>query len=186
MSIFTHLPNQFEFEHQGGVFTAKKSFWQNTLDKSADTYIISLEGIGEYVETDIGVNTDDWVADAIAAVDAHTNDLNTAKFIETGDEEVTDDLIEAATAPPEESSFDEEVAIESVQDYDVDLPFPAVTEDTEEPLEGETDESMSEGDAQAVEDVAISRVQGFGNTLEEEMANDEVFVIHGDAYQPRQ
>jgi hypothetical protein len=164
MSIFTHVPDEFEFEYQGGNFFAKKSFWQNTLDKSCTTYIISLEDRGEIGELDINVNTDDWEADSKEFIDTKVADLTMDKFIQTGDEDVNKSLAEAVTSPPEEET---DFVVE--EDEDV-LPFPAVEEDDSIPAVGEVHGESFDGDnAEAVQEVDESQTN--------DQPRDEEFVF---------
>jgi len=165
MSVFTHIPEKFEFEFQGGEFLAQKSFWQNTLDKSTCTYVISLSGFGEYGEVLINVNTDDWISDAIEFVKEHTVELAMQKFVDTGDESVTTNVIEAITELPAEDPDERDVPF---KEYAASLPFPAVVESDPEDLPvGETEESVSDGDSQAVEDVDVSQFSTSDPLIEE-------------------
>lgn len=154
MSAFSRIPNDFSFEHKGGQFIAKKSFWQNTLDKSITTFVIELEGFGEYGEVKIPVNTDDWVADAIQAVEEHTRNLAINKFIDNGDSG-SETIVEAVTEPPAEELDDfDSIINEKPQGVSELLPFPAI-EESEVKTE---DEEFDDGDnSEAVEDVDNSQ-----------------------------
>jgi len=117
--LFNDIPEEFDFEYQGAEFIAKKSFWQNTLDKSCVTYDIELDGFGKYVEIKIPSNCEDWVSLCVEAVAKQTKALSLSNLIKNPAKEPS--LVEAFTSLPEEEIEDKIDA----QDDD-SLPFQPV------------------------------------------------------------
>jgi hypothetical protein len=98
------LPQQIEFQYNGGSFVAKKSFWQNTLDKSHVLYEIELVGFGEYGECHLTVagTEEERVAELQESVKKKAVELAQSKFLE--DDE--DDIVEAVASTGEYTPVD--------------------------------------------------------------------------------
>lgn len=88
------LPQQIEFDYNGGKFVAKKSFWQNTLDKSRTLYEIELEGFGAYGECHLAVSSDEneQIAALQEAINKKAVELAQTRFFED-DEDITESIV---------------------------------------------------------------------------------------------